>query len=211
MSGGAADGRAPGPEIAAIEKAASEARAASGGALERLIAAMEEEAAWTPVDAGPAEAPGSEAAPEVCIVFGLGGARFALPIRQALEMDVEPAVAPVPFVPDWVRGVTNRRGEIVPVIDLRVLMGFEAAAPGRGRILVVPAGEPGEAAALVVDHVVGTASLERKCFQRAQGGGVADLLEGMGEHDGAALGLLDLERVLAAARHGGAAAAWEGR
>ena len=52
------------------------------------------------------------------ICFELGGKRLALPLSLVDEVGELENVRPLPFLPEWVHGVTNIRGEIVSVTDL---------------------------------------------------------------------------------------------
>lgn len=60
-----------------------------------------------------------EAAREV-LVFILGGDEYGVDILKVQEIRGYDKVTPIPAAPDYVKGVINLRGAIVPVIDLRV-------------------------------------------------------------------------------------------
>jgi purine-binding chemotaxis protein CheW len=60
-----------------------------------------------------------EATREV-LVFILGGDEYGVDILKVQEIRGYDKVAPIPAAPDYVKGVINLRGVIVPVIDLRV-------------------------------------------------------------------------------------------
>jgi chemotaxis signal transduction protein len=45
----------------------------------------------------------------------------------------------LPFAPAWLLGVANHRGEVVPVVDLRRLVGLEPVDSARHSLLVVRA------------------------------------------------------------------------
>jgi purine-binding chemotaxis protein CheW len=48
----------------------------------------------------------------------------------------------VPGAPRWVRGVANWRGHVLPVVDLRPVLGVsEPAPPSSARVIVLVAGE----------------------------------------------------------------------
>ncbi|MEZ5365126.1 MAG: chemotaxis protein CheW [Bryobacterales bacterium] len=76
------------------------------------------------VQTAPAAPEADDEPPVNHIVFGLHGARYAVSIRSVLELDRLSPITPVPNTPEFVLGVTNVRGEVVSVIDLRRLLGF---------------------------------------------------------------------------------------
>lgn len=90
------------------------------------------------------------------LCFQLGEEVFALEIRDVREILQPVPLSPVPLMPDFVRGVMNLRGAVVPVIDLQARLG---RAPGRiGKktcIVVYDASQGGERAeiGLMVDSV----------------------------------------------------------
>lgn len=133
-----------------------------------------------------------------CIVFLLDGTRYAIPIRSVLEMDAMPRTTAVPNVPAFVRGVTNLRGEIVAVLDLRTLLGMEVMpAPERGRVLIVRTKDQ-QTAALAVDEVRGTTALVIKELAQPSNpiqDRVASILLGVGEHQNHVLNVLDVDKL----------------
>ena len=52
---------------------------------------------------------------------------FAIATQDMREMVVMPVAAQVPDVPDYIRGVINLRGRVLPVVDLRKRMGLASA------------------------------------------------------------------------------------
>jgi purine-binding chemotaxis protein CheW len=61
------------------------------------------------------------------IAFGLADAIHALPADQVREVIGMVIITPLPDAPEWVTGIINVRGTVVPVIDLRVRVGVRAA------------------------------------------------------------------------------------
>jgi purine-binding chemotaxis protein CheW len=53
------------------------------------------------------------------VVFQLGEEEYAVDITQSKEIIKITKITNVPNTPDYVRGVINLRGQIVPVVDLR--------------------------------------------------------------------------------------------
>ncbi|MCI5140935.1 MAG: hypothetical protein D3909_04245, partial [Candidatus Electrothrix sp. ATG1] len=52
------------------------------------------------------------------ICFDLGDKHLAMPLSLVVEVGELENVRPLPFLPEWVYGVTNIRGEIVSVTDI---------------------------------------------------------------------------------------------
>ena len=79
---------------------------------------------------------------------------FAVDVRSAREVAVFDEITPVPRARRCLVGVSNLRGAIVPIVDIRSALGLEEARPGRSvRTLVVRDGALVVAA--VVDSVLG--------------------------------------------------------
>jgi twitching motility protein PilI len=85
----------------------------------------------------------------------MGGETFLVARDEAREiMGVPAPLTRVPGSREWIRGLANVRGQLLPVIDLKQYLGSGAAQPGRNtRVIVVnhreiPAG-------LIVDEVLG--------------------------------------------------------
>lgn len=87
-------------------------------------------------------------------MFTLGGESCAVHVRQARAVVRLGALTRVPGAPPALVGVTNVRGAVVPVVDIRPLLGLPGGAVGAGAMAVVL--EDGDLrAALAVERVVG--------------------------------------------------------
>jgi purine-binding chemotaxis protein CheW len=69
--------------------------------------------------------------------FFIAGEECALGILQVREIIEYDTVTRVPGAPAWVRGVTNLRGSVLPVIDLAVKLGLPPTTPHRRSCIVV--------------------------------------------------------------------------
>ncbi|HLG73558.1 MAG TPA: chemotaxis protein CheW [Chloroflexota bacterium] len=79
---------------------------------------------------------------EQLVVFRLGEDYFAMLISSVNEIIRLQKITPVPKAPPFVEGVTNLRGRVIPVIDLRKRFGVEPKPDGQmARIIVVEQGE----------------------------------------------------------------------
>jgi purine-binding chemotaxis protein CheW len=86
------------------------------------------------------------------VVFRLGPENYALRLHEVREIIMVGQITPVPRAPQFVDGVLNLRGEVMPVVDLRTRFGLErVVATSISRILITTIG--GVATGLVVDAV----------------------------------------------------------
>ena len=75
---------------------------------------------------------------EIWVTFTLDQEIFSLPVSVIHEILRVSNITKVPHAPEPVRGVTNMRGRVLPVVDLRVRLGMEAVEQDNAsRILVV--------------------------------------------------------------------------
>jgi Chemotaxis signal transduction protein len=76
------------------------------------------------------------------ILFALGENTYGVPIEQVVSIVRPEALTRVPDAPDFVEGVMNFRGLIVPVIDVRKRFGLEPAAVTKdSRVIIVVTGD----------------------------------------------------------------------
>ena len=87
---------------------------------------------------------------ESWVAFELAGETYALPVARIQEIQRAHDITRVPHAPTPVRGITNLRGKVLVVVDLRVRLGLQPAPlDARSRILVVSSRE--RALGLLVD------------------------------------------------------------
>ena len=86
------------------------------------------------------------------VVFRLGPENYGLRLHEVREIIMVGQITPVPRAPQFVDGVINLRGEVMPVVDLRTRFGLERVeATSVSRILITAIG--GVFTGLVVDAV----------------------------------------------------------
>lgn len=89
---------------------------------------------------------------ETWVTLGLAGETFALPVEPVREVLRISAITRVPHAPYPIRGVTNLRGRVIPVIDLRLRLELpEGELSRHSRIIVVSS--RGRLLGLLVDAV----------------------------------------------------------
>jgi len=141
--------------------------------------------------------PGDDAAPESdAVIVRLGAGRFAADLTGVAEVGRLPALTRVPGVPVWLAGVANWRGRLLPVLDLRPLLGADADPPGpRARLVVLT--DDGVSAGIIVDAVDGTDALGAvEEFPAAIADRGTDLLAGQVPYDDGPIAVLDIRAVL---------------
>lgn len=88
------------------------------------------------------------------LVLRLGAGRYAVPAVDVAEVLPVPPRTRVPGAPEWVAGVVNWRGHVLPVADLRPLLGVPASPlPTSARLVVVTLDEV--EVGLLAESVVG--------------------------------------------------------
>jgi len=93
------------------------------------------------------------------IGFILGGKKYATPWDEVAEIQSLPSTTRVPGAKDWVKGVANVRGTLLPVMDLNTFFGFRGRNLRKQRLLVVR--HDGIYSGLIVDEVLGAMTFEK--------------------------------------------------
>jgi purine-binding chemotaxis protein CheW len=123
------------------------------------------------------------------LTFSLGSEVFGMDIRTVREIIQHGPTTTVPLMPDFVRGVINLRGAVVPVIDLQARFGRPAAQVGpKSCIVIFDAPRVGERIelGLLVDAVSEVVEIPGDRIEPPPqfGGGVRrDFILGMGRVD----------------------------
>jgi len=136
------------------------------------------------------------------LTFTLGGEEYGIGILKIKEIIGMMAITSVPQTPDFVKGVINLRGKVIPVIDLRLR--FNIAATGfteRTCIIVVEidCADKTLMIGLVVDAVSEVLNILTEDIEDAPAFGTelnTDYIMGMAKMDGGVKILLDIDRVL---------------
>ena len=71
------------------------------------------------------------------LTFLLGGSGYGIPILKVREIIRLLEITPIPRMPEYVRGIINLRGKIVPVIDLRLKFGLPDVTTTKNTCIIV--------------------------------------------------------------------------
>ncbi len=136
------------------------------------------------------------------LTFSLAGEEYGIGILKVKEIIGMMNITPVPQTPEFVKGVINLRGKVIPVVDLRLRFALEAAAyTERTCIIVVEvAGANGSVMmGIVVDAVSEVLNIRGADIENTPAFGVrlnTDFILGMAKAAGGIKILLDIDRVL---------------
>lgn len=141
------------------------------------------------------------------VSFQVGSEEYGLDINTVAEVLRPPKITPLPRMPQFVEGVINLRGAIIPVVDMRkrfelsgikndpkkmrlmITRGAVAASPRAGHQLL----------GLIVDGVQEVLTLPKKHIEsapEAARGVHADFITGMGKVGNRLIILLDITTIL---------------
>ncbi|HKN93193.1 MAG TPA: chemotaxis protein CheW [Thermoleophilaceae bacterium] len=139
---------------------------------------------------------GSAAATEL-VVFRIDKSEYALPVENVAEILRMVAIAPVPEAPEWLPGVVNLRGKVIPVIDLRTRLGLPRMEAGLNTPIIV-AETDGQLVGLVADSVTELLSVPLDSVEPPDARvGDANAVEAVARAGERLLLIFDLERVCA--------------
>lgn len=133
------------------------------------------------------------------VVFSLAGESYGVSIAVIREIITLRKVTPVPKSPDYMVGIINLRGRVIPVIDLRSrLMLPAAAAGGSSRIMVVEL--EGLTVGCVVDSVSEVLTVAEEVIDPPSAASLAeaDYLEGIAKLPDSLVILVSLEKAIGA-------------
>ena len=136
------------------------------------------------------------------LTFLLGGEMFAIPILNIKEIIEYSGLTTVPMMPEFIRGVINLRGSVVPVVDLSVRFGRSVVpVTKRTCIVIIETESEGEKqdVGVVVDSVSEVLEIHRTDVEQAPSFGArirSDFIQGMGKIAGKFVIILNVNRVL---------------
>lgn len=129
-------------------------------------------------------------------VFRIGDEVFGISIHSVVEILNAQKTYSIPDLPEFLSGIINVRGEVIPLLDLRRRFAIQGSS-NKNRIITVRC--EGEKIGLLVDEIeeIVTLSPEEKSKPPAIFKGLkTEYLTGLGKKDGKIIILLNLDRLL---------------
>ena len=135
------------------------------------------------------------------IAFSIGEQTYGVEITTVREIRAWNGATPLPNTRDYVRGVINLRGTIVPIFDLRARFGDGPTSATKNHVVVVMSvGD--KWVGILVDAVSDILTVSKDEIHNVPEGNSIDteLLNGIVTHDSRMVGLIDLHAVVSGAK-----------
>jgi purine-binding chemotaxis protein CheW len=132
------------------------------------------------------------------LTFRLSDRAFGVPVSSVREINRMTDITPVPRTPEFISGVMNLRGKIVPVVDLRIKLGLGSQSATRNTCIVVIESES-RLMGVIVDAVSSVIELQASQIEPAPSLGDTEryrYLIGMGKVEQDLVILLDVAATL---------------
>lgn len=132
------------------------------------------------------------------LVFSLGGEEYAIDILKVQEIRGYDNVTRIANAPDFIKGVTNLRGLIVPIVDLRIKFRLSDAGYDQQTVVIV-VNIAGRVIGMVVDRVSDVMVLGGEQIKPAPEFGVGlplEYVDGLGSLEERMLVLVNIEKLL---------------
>lgn len=139
------------------------------------------------------------------LTFKLADEIFALDVAKVREILEVTTITKVPQTPDFMRGVINLRGSVVPVVDMRLKFGMSMTEQTVNTcIIVVEISLDGDSLVLgaLADSVQEVVEMEAEKIEPAPHIGTklnTDFIRGMGKVDDHFVMILDIDRIFSSA------------
>jgi purine-binding chemotaxis protein CheW len=137
------------------------------------------------------------------LTFLLAGEEYGVDILRVQEIKGWDTVTPIPNTPDYIRGVINLRGTIVPIIDMRRRFSLEAAEYGPVTVVIVlkvqGQGGSNRVMGIVVDAVSDVYNVNKEMIKPApEFGSLVDVafVKGLATLENKMVIVLDIDRLL---------------
>lgn len=132
------------------------------------------------------------------VTFSLGVEEYGIEITKVQEIIGYQGFTRIPNVPDFIKGVINLRGTVVPVVDLRKKIEMEEKEYTKFTVIIILEAL-GRIMGIIVDAISDVVSLTEQEIQDTPSFAVnfrTDFIKGMGKKGEKLIILLDMDKVL---------------
>jgi purine-binding chemotaxis protein CheW len=133
------------------------------------------------------------------VCFTIGDEIYGIEIHAVREIRAWSATTPLPNAPEFVRGVINLRGTVVPIVDLRARFGQGQTEPTRAHVVIVVAIEARVVGILVdtVSDIMTVAQSEIRQVPEIGGAETQKFLDGLVAEGEQMIAIVATERIVA--------------
>lgn len=133
------------------------------------------------------------------IVVNIGNEQYGINIQYVDNIVRMQRITRVPKAQSYFKGVINLRGEIIPVMSIRLKFGLqEDVFTNATRIIIIKL-DPQSAIGIIVDEVKEVVTLDENNIEKVTNSGVGDkfgYLSGIGKHNNDLISLLNIAAVI---------------
>jgi purine-binding chemotaxis protein CheW len=140
----------------------------------------------------------AEAGAHEFIAFRVGGKEFCLDIMMVREIRGWTPATLLPMTPNYVRGVINLRGAVLPIVEFSARLGLPSTEPTERNVIIVVQSENRQVG-LLVDAVSDILSVDDASIQpppEVASSTVKTFVRGLLSVDGRMISLISLENLL---------------
>ncbi len=109
------------------------------------------------------------------LIFESDGLQYGADVEYVVEIITSHTITHLPMVPDYVRGIINLRGQVIPIIDLRLRLG----RPYREEACIIVLNVNGTQLGMLVDGVAQMVAVPKESLLPAQDHSAQKLISGM--------------------------------
>ncbi len=138
------------------------------------------------------------------LAFTLGREEYGIDIRRVQEIRGYEPVTRIANAPEFIKGVVNLRGTIIPIVDMRIKLNLGEATYDQFTVVIILS-IAGRVVGMVVDSVSDVTTLKPEQMRGAPEVGTAfdsDYLIGLGDLGQRMLILVDIEKLMSSSEMG---------
>lgn len=130
-------------------------------------------------------------------ILKLGTEYYALDIMKVNTIKDYEVPNRIPHTKPFDKGVINLRGQIVPILDLRIILGYEENTSDDRKIIIIENGD--ELLGLIIDEVLSISHIEDNQIEELDKIGFTDfagIIESIAKFDDKLVAILSIPKIL---------------
>jgi len=130
------------------------------------------------------------------IGFNLNKNEYMIPILKVREIITMPSITILPQLPPYIRGITNLRGTVIPIVNLKNLLNSDGGEEAGKTVIVISAGKT--TFGIIVDGITGVVNIDEANIEPPEKliSNNVELLEGVAKFDNRLIVLLNTKKIL---------------